>query len=112
MVNLETGKTINRIPVGNVPIGVSVSGDGNIILVSNKLSYNVTVIDSVSKEPVANIPVGAYPIGIAMSHDGKRAYGCNYNEKSLSIIDMGAFKERERIITNYTPTSIAIYTLP
>ena len=65
-INIETKKVIKEIKAGKAPHGVVVSGDGKFVYVTNLLSNDVSVIDTVTDEEVQRIKVGKEPNGISV----------------------------------------------
>jgi YVTN family beta-propeller protein len=55
---------------------------------------------------VANIPVGIHPWGVALNSDGTEAYVANYNENTISIINLKEKKEIYRLPTDKFPTRL------
>src|SRR5262245_13987734 len=67
------------IPVGALPLGVTVTPDGKTAFVTNLGSGTVSTIDvkTKTKNPT-DIPVGLYPAGVAVTPDGKTAFVTNF----------------------------------
>ena len=62
--------------------------EGNITVVSNWISRNISVFDSDSRELLRRIPVGGTPRGMAFSPDGNFLYVANFDEALIEVIDM------------------------
>ena len=71
---------VESIEVGEGPIGIAVTPDGNTLYVSNELESTVDVIDTRSHAIIWTIPVSAGPTGLAISPDGENVYvACRYS---------------------------------
>jgi DNA-binding beta-propeller fold protein YncE len=81
---------------GLMPKVIVQSPAGDLTVVSNWLSRNIGVFDSVTKERLALIPVGGTPRGMAFSPDGKTLYAAIFDEPALAVIDMAAKNVRTR----------------
>jgi len=84
-----------------VALGLSAPVIGAELLVLNKGDATLAFIDPASGKVHATIPTGEGPHEIELSADGRIAVVTNYGAKtpgsSLSIIDVAARKERERL---------------
>lgn len=65
-IDLAEEKITNVIKAGQAPHGVVVSRDGAFVYVSNLLSNDVSVIDTVTNLETARIPVGKSPNGVSV----------------------------------------------
>jgi len=61
VIDTSTDTIIANIPVGTMPVGVSVNLSGTYVYVTNVQSNNVSVIDTITNKVVATIPVGSAP---------------------------------------------------
>jgi YVTN family beta-propeller protein len=75
--------------VGTFACDVMVSPDGHWAIVTNRLSGNITIIDTTTKVGVATVATGAFPQGVDFSADGIKAYVTNAG--STSVVDMASF---------------------
>jgi YVTN family beta-propeller protein len=76
------------IPVGSVPKYVAVSPDGQLLLVSNWCSYDLSVIDTATGNELRRVPLGAYPRGIAVTADSATAYVAVMGTRDVAVIDL------------------------
>lgn len=90
------------------------SQDNKLILVVNKGSHSVSVLDPVALKEIKRIPVGHAPHELTVSADGKLAYVANYGlpgyGNSISVVDLEAGKEIKLISTGalYRPHCIKL----
>jgi DNA-binding beta-propeller fold protein YncE len=77
---------------GLMPKVIAQSPSGDITVVSNWLSRNISVFDSATKERLALIPAGGTPRGMAFSPDGGTLYAAIFDEPLIAVIDMAAKK--------------------
>jgi YVTN family beta-propeller protein len=80
------------ITVGNLPVGVVVTPNGNFAYVANELDNTVSVINTTTNTVVgAPIPVGPHPFGVAITPNGQFVYVSNsgnlVGSNSVSVID-------------------------
>ncbi|MDR1617499.1 MAG: YncE family protein [Treponema sp.] len=77
---------------GIMPKAITQSPAGDLTVVSNWLSRNISVFDSATKERLALIPVDGTPRGMAFSPDGKTLYAAVFDGPLIAVIDMAAKK--------------------
>lgn len=65
-IDLKEMKVIKGIKAGTAPHGVVVSKDGKRVYVTNLLSEDISVIDTVSDQQTGRIKVGKQPNGISL----------------------------------------------
>ena len=79
-IDLKEMKIAETIKGGSAPHGVVVSKDGKFVYVTNLLSDDVSVIDTVLGKEIAKVKVGKMPNGISLWYgEGKIGSG-NYSE--------------------------------
>jgi DNA-binding beta-propeller fold protein YncE len=81
---------------GLMPKVIAQSPAGDITVVSNWLSRNISVFDSQTKERLALIPVGGTPRGMAFSPDGKTLYTAIFDEPVIELINMDTKRSAAR----------------
>lgn len=90
------------------------SQDNKVILVVNKGSHSVSVLDPIALKEIKRIHVGHAPHELTVSADGKLAYVANYGlpgyGNSISVVDIKVGKEIKRISTGslYRPHCIKL----
>lgn len=96
-----------EIATGKSPSGIAVTPDGATLLVANRESDSVSVIDVASRKETRRIAVGSHPFGLTLSPDGTRAYTANVLSDDVSAIDIAAGRETGRVGTGQRPYVIA-----
>jgi YVTN family beta-propeller protein len=74
------------IPVGESPLGIAITPDGQQALVATHGGEQVTAINTASRIPKA-IPVGEFVERIAISPDGKSAYFTTESSEEVFVIN-------------------------
>lgn len=83
---------IDRVyQVGPVPKHLAVTADDRLLVVSNWCGFDVTLIDLVTHETLAEIDVGRHPRGVAITSDGRTAYVAVMGSTVIAVIDLSAF---------------------
>ncbi|HWZ13646.1 MAG TPA: beta-propeller fold lactonase family protein [Mucilaginibacter sp.] len=108
VVNTLTSSVIATIPVGKNPVGVSVSGDGSRVYITNSLSNTVSVINTATNVVIATLPVGINPFGISVSPDGSRAYVANTISNTVSVINTATNMVTATIPVDLFPIGISV----
>lgn len=73
--------------VGNAPIGVALSPNGDRLYVANNGSNTVSIIDTKNLSLEAIIDVGRKPWGVAVADDGGAVFVTNREDGTVSIIN-------------------------
>src|SRR3989344_33296 len=79
-IDLKEMKIAGVIKGGSAPHGIIVSKDGKFVYVTNLLSDDVSVIDTVLGKEVAKIKIGKMPNGISLWYRESGVGSGNYNE--------------------------------
>ena len=87
-MSLSTGGIYPKVIVQNPA--------GNLTLVSNWASWDISVFNSNTKELLRRIPVGGTPRGMAYSPDGRFCYVAIYDEPLIAVVDMEQNKVSKR----------------
>jgi YVTN family beta-propeller protein len=90
-VRLDTLVVDQLIKVGSVPKFVAVTPDGRYLLVSNWISYSLSVVDTATGREVKEIRVGAYPRGIAVDPTSRIAYVAVMGSNDVAKVDLQTF---------------------
>lgn len=83
MVNLATG-AVSAVGLRDAPLGAVFTLDGTHVYVGNE--HSLTVIDTTTTDAY-DLAVGDLPRFLQLSPDGKRAYGANFGDGTISVID-------------------------
>ncbi|MEJ1935264.1 peptidoglycan-binding protein, partial [Nostoc sp. NIES-2111] len=90
-VDTETLEIDRVIPVGSVPKFVATSGDGNLVLVSNWCSWDLSVVDTNENREIKRIPLGRYPRGIAVDAASENAYVAVMGSYDIAKVNLKDF---------------------
>lgn len=106
VVDLNAGRVMATIPVGNGPTGMAVSPDVQQVYVANMLSGTVSVISTALNQVTNTIPVPSFynasaPFGMALTHDGAKLYVTNLNDGTVRVIDTRSKKVVDTITKAY-----------
>jgi YVTN family beta-propeller protein len=69
------------------PLNMALRPGGNELWVTCEAADSVMVVDTVTREAVAEIPVGGMPIDVTFTPDGKLAFVSNRHDDTVSVID-------------------------
>jgi YVTN family beta-propeller protein len=87
VIDIASGKTEAKIPVGEEPEGVDLTPDGRQVWVTSEEDATVTVIDTAANKVIKTIKVGERPRNTAFSADGGKAYISGEFDRSVRIVD-------------------------
>src|SRR6202142_4463237 len=108
VVDAQTGRVVNTIPVGHIPRGIAGSIDGRKLYVTNAWSDTVSVIDTASLKVVQNLPTGFEPTGIVVDHSGETLYVANRLSGDVSVIDLKSGQETKRLLAGRGASYLAL----
>jgi len=108
VVNVESGKVENSIPVGHVPRGIAQSLDGRQLYVTNAWSDTVSVIDTTSLKVVQTLPTGFEPAGVVVDRSGTTLYIANRLSSDVSVIDLKSGRETKRLLAGRGASYLAL----
>ncbi|CAN5632090.1 hypothetical protein BH23CHL2_BH23CHL2_28550 [soil metagenome] len=105
----------HKLTLGRLPVRATFSRDGEMVLVSNRYSHDISVIShrwdraTITRRPweIKRIPVGRWPGQIVMALDGNRAWVTNNKTNDISEIDLGTLTEVRRIPAGVHPDGMA-----
>lgn len=130
VVDLESGKLVEQVPVGVAPFDVMLSPDGKHAYVSNwggrrpkagertgkssgtdvlvdergvGASGTVGWVDLPGRRMDAEAAVGLHPAGLALSRDGTALYVANANSDTVSILDTKTFRVEHTLTVRPDP---------
>ncbi len=93
-INAATLEIDRVYQVGPVPKHLAVTPDDRLLVVSNWCGFDVTVIDLVTHETLAEIDVGRHPRGVAVARDGRTAYVAVMGSTGIAVLDLSAFSSK------------------
>ncbi|WP_253736734.1 YncE family protein [Halohasta salina] len=106
-------ETIYETGLGESPMGIVFAPDGAIALVANRLSNDVSVIETRFHRggtgrpwEVERIPVGIWPGGIVFDPEGSTAYVANNKSNDVSVIDPETREAVDRIDVGTFPDGL------
>jgi len=109
----EHHEIIYKTGLGDAPMGIVFSPDASVALVPNRMSNDVSVIETRFHRngtgrpwEVERIPVGIWPSEVVFNTDGSMAYITNNKTNDVSVIDMNARQEVDRIDVRTHPDGI------
>ena len=83
----QTRKAVDSIPVGDEPEGVALSPDERFLYVTVEGENKLAVIDVATRRVIAKVAVGLRPRSIAFSPDGTRAYVTDELQHAVTVMD-------------------------
>jgi YVTN family beta-propeller protein len=108
VVDLETRRVAQEIPVGAKPHGVVLSANGRRAYVSNAGADSISVVDLDAGRVTASIPVGDQPAGLALAKDGATLFVANWFGNDVSVIDLARGVEERRLAAGSNPYSLTL----
>lgn len=81
-------REVARITVGSFPLGLALHPSGRWVVVTNRLSNVLSVIDAREDRVVSEIPVPFYCEDIAFSPDGSLACVSNFWKNQVLVVDL------------------------
>lgn len=93
VIDVETGRTIARIPVGKGPHGVAATVDGRHVVVGDRGQADISVIDTRSKTVIETREVGRRPEHLTATPDGRYLLiGRDIGANQLLLVDPTSFE--------------------
>ncbi|MFN0135375.1 MAG: hypothetical protein ACKVS9_04570 [Phycisphaerae bacterium] len=88
--------------------GIELSADGSLLAVCASFDDNLRLIDTATRNIVANVPTGDFPIRVAFSADGTRAYVANAFSNDMTVVNVngGASSAIATVALNGRPLTI------
>ena len=103
-----TSRPVAAAKVGANPMGIAITPDNQLLLVTNSKAASVTVLDAFTLQPVAQVPVGISPFHIAIRPDGAKAYVTCRGSNSVYVINLQAKASGAVIPVGNNPMGLAI----
>src|SRR4029077_4587507 len=108
VVDLDQMKTVQTVPVGQRPRGITMTADGSLILVCASDDDTIQVIDPKTLRIVGNLPSGPDPETFALHVSGNPLYVSNEDDNMVTVIDMPTRKMIAEIPTGVEPEGMAV----
>ncbi len=105
-IDATTSKVVAKVPVGQHPAHVVVSGDGSTAYITNGTDNTVSVVDTATQRVSDVMAVGVSPHGLRISPDGKQAWVANLKAGTVSVIDTAGRKQVAEIAVGKGPAQV------
>jgi YVTN family beta-propeller protein len=83
----KVAATVRAGKVGSGAVGLAMSADGKRLYVGNTNTYNVSMIDTATRQVVATAHTSSNPGYVALSPDSQRVYVASRERSSITILD-------------------------
>ncbi len=90
------------------PVHMAMNRDGSRLFVVCEKADSVQIIDSKTRQVLAEVPVGHLPYSIVVSPDDTRAYVSNRWDDTVSVIDTASFEAVQEIVTGGDPHGLML----
>lgn len=107
-INTTTFAIENVVEVGAVPKFIAVSKDEKLLLVSNWVSSDVSVIDLTLEKEIQRVTVGKHPRGIAITADNKQAYVTIMGSTKIAVVNLETYAVDYILGVGKAPRSIIL----
>ncbi|MAG69501.1 MAG: hypothetical protein CL471_04275 [Acidobacteria bacterium] len=94
VIDVRERRAIRRLRVGSSPYGLARHPSGRWVVVTNRFSNFLSVIDTSRDTVVSEIPVPFYSEDVVFSPDGTQAYLSNFQLDQVLIVDLAVGPER------------------
>ena len=108
IVDTDTRKVLNSIPVGHSPRGITFSPDGSQIYVANANDDTVSVVDATTQQVTRTLPTGFEPAGLVTDRAGGTLYVANRLSSDISVIDLARGQETKRLLAGRGASYLAL----
>lgn len=107
IVDTHTKTKTATLKVGDRPVKIVLTSDGEYAYVVNNESNNISIIQTVTND-IKTIPVGDSPIDIAIAPNELYAYVVNQGDCTISVVDIAENQVLKIIDVHNPPNAIAI----
>jgi YVTN family beta-propeller protein len=108
-ISTSTLKIDQVIKVGLVPKFLTVTPNGNYLLVSNWCSFALSIVDIAKAKEIARLPMGgAYPRGLAVSPDSKTAYVAVMGSDDVVKVNLTTLKVEGSFVVGDNPRHLVM----
>lgn len=108
VVDVESGRVVEKVAVGHVPRGIALSPDGHQLYVTNSWSDTVSVIETTSLKIVQTLATGFEPAGVVTDRSGATLYVANRLSNDVSVIDLKGGHEVKRLLAGRGASYLAL----
>ena len=84
-VALDSSRVVARVPVGSGPTGLALHPDGSLLLVANRFSNWISVVDVRGERELQRLPADPYTIDLAFSPDGGELWLTNRWRDAVTV---------------------------
>ena len=106
LVNALTLEVIDEVPVGDDPRTLSFTPDSRSLIVANRGSANLTILDIADPTRSAQIPIGPMPYGVVT--DGQHAFVAEFALGNIAVIDLTDYSLVRRLPVGPFPAGLAL----
>src|ERR1700733_15401797 len=103
VVDLDQMKTVQTIPVGQRPRGITLTKDGRELLVCASDDDTIQIIDTKTQSIIGDLPSGPDPETFALHVSGNPLYVSNEDDNMVTVIDVPTRKAITQIPTGVEP---------
>jgi YVTN family beta-propeller protein len=96
-----------RTTVSGAPAGIVATPRGALIIVANRESDNVSVLNATALSVVATLPVGRAPFALTVSPDATRVYVANVQSATISVISTETLQTVASVSVGHMPYGVA-----
>ncbi|MGB1104091.1 MAG: hypothetical protein ACPG21_10740 [Crocinitomicaceae bacterium] len=87
-INTSDGQIEQVVKVGSVPKHLAISTNDSLLIVSNWVSSDISIIDLQQEKEVKRIHVGPHPRGVAIDENVSRAFVAIMGSSKLAVVDL------------------------
>lgn len=87
VIDLKAKQETQRISVGGIPMGMTLSADGRTLWVTNRVANGVAVIDTESGKVTRIIEITGHPVRTVLTHDGRWLLVTLIDSGEVAVVD-------------------------
>jgi YVTN family beta-propeller protein len=106
VVDLNTRKTVNRVPLGHEAYACQLSPDQSKLYISLWGGGAVAIYNTATQELERSISTGSHPNELLLTKNGNYLFVANANDNTVSVIDTRNYKIIETISASLYPTTL------
>ena len=108
VVDLDTFKVTNTVPVGQRPRGITITPDGKEILVCASDDDTIQIIDAKTLRVVGELPSGPDPETFALDPKTDMLFVSNENDNMVTVINVANRQSLREIPTGVEPEGMGV----